>query len=226
MWGKDYGFFLSALIHQLHNCSIIFRLSNLNVCICCLLQVLECYIISLDLFIISLISAVWIMLPAYLPNPIAALVGGGTPIDLGRNFSDGKRVFGDGKTFRGLIIGIFAGIGIGLAQIWVSGVYGWESLPEQTYMSITLLATGALLGDLCKSFFKRRLGKERGAKWPIADMYDLVAGALLMVLIFDPEWLFANMTLLVFILILILTPFLHRAVNIIGYRFRVKEVPW
>ena len=57
-------------------------------------------------------------------------------------------------------------------------------------------------------------------------MYDLVAGALLMVLIFDPEWLFANMTLLVFILILILTPILHRAVNIIGYRFRVKEVPW
>jgi len=201
-------------------------LSNLNVCICCLLQVLECYIISVDLFILSLISAVWIMLPAYLPNPIAALVGGGTPIDLGRNFSDGKRLLGDGKTYRGLIIGIFAGIGIGLVQIWVSGAYGWEDLPEQTYMSITLLATGALLGDLCKSFFKRRLGKERGAKWPIADMYDLVAGALLMVLIFDPEWLFANMTLVIFILILILTPILHRAVNIIGYRFRVKEVPW
>ena len=166
------------------------------------------------------------MLPAYLPNPIAALAGGGTPIDLGRNFSDGKRIFGDGKTYRGLIIGIFAGIGIGLAQIWVSGVYGWESLPEQTYMSITLLATGALLGDVGKSFLKRRLGKERGAKWPIADMYDLVAGALLMVLIFDSEWLFANMTLTIFILILILTPILHRAVNIIGYHFRVKEVPW
>jgi CDP-2,3-bis-(O-geranylgeranyl)-sn-glycerol synthase len=47
-----------------------------------------------------------------------------------------------------------------------------------------------------------------------------------MVLIFDSEWLFANMTLVIFILILILTPILHRAVNIIGYRFRVKEVPW
>ena len=166
------------------------------------------------------------MLPAYLPNPIAALVGGGTPIDLGRNFSDGKRLLGDGKTYRGLIIGIFAGIGIGLVQIWVSGAYGWENLPEQTYMSITLLATGALLGDLCKSFFKRRLGKERGAKWPIADMYDLVAGALLLVLVVDHGWLFANMTLVIFILILILTPILHRVVNIIGYHFRVKEVPW
>jgi CDP-2,3-bis-(O-geranylgeranyl)-sn-glycerol synthase len=187
---------------------------------------LECYIISVDLFIISLISAVWIMLPAYLPNPVAALVGGGTPVDLGRNFTDGKRVFGDGKTYRGLIIGIFAGIGIGLVQIGVSGAYGWENLPQQTFLSITLLATGALLGDLCKSFFKRRLGKERGSKWPVADMYDLVAGALLMVLIFDPEWFFANMTLLIFVLILILTPILHRGINIIGYHFRVKEVPW
>jgi len=166
------------------------------------------------------------MLPAYLPNPVAALFGGGTPIDLGRNFSDGKRIFGDGKTFRGLIIGILAGIGIGLVQIQVVGAFGWENLPEHTYMSITLLATGALLGDLGKSFFKRRLGKERGAKWPVADMYDLVAGALLMVLLFDSAWLFANMTLLIFILILILTPILHRAVNIIGYHFRVKEVPW
>jgi CDP-2,3-bis-(O-geranylgeranyl)-sn-glycerol synthase len=166
------------------------------------------------------------MLPAYLPNPIAALVGGGTPIDLGRNFPDGKRVFGDGKTYRGLVIGIFAGICIGLAEIWLAGVYGWENLPEQTYLSITLLATGALLGDLCKSFFKRRLGKERGAKWPVADMYDLVAGSLLLVLIVDPGWLFENMTLLTFILILILTPILHRTVNIIGYHFKVKEVPW
>ena len=166
------------------------------------------------------------MLPAYLPNPIAALVGGGTPIDMGRNFSDGKRVFGDGKTYRGLVIGIFAGISIGLAEIWLAGVYGWVNLPEQTYLSITLLATGALLGDLCKSFFKRRLGKERGAKWPVADMYDLVAGSLLLVLIVDPGWLFANMTLLIFILILILTPILHRTVNIIGYHFKVKEVPW
>jgi len=187
---------------------------------------LECYIISVDFFILSLVSAVWIMLPAYLPNPVAALFGGGTPIDLGRNFSDGKRIIGDGKTFRGLIIGILAGIGIGLVQIWVSGAFGWENLPQQTFRSITLLATGALLGDVGKSFFKRRLGKERGTKWPIADMYDLVAGAMLMVLIFDPEWLFANMTLLIFILILILTPILHRGINIIGYHFRVKEVPW
>ncbi|MGA2913380.1 MAG: CDP-2,3-bis-(O-geranylgeranyl)-sn-glycerol synthase [Methanoregula sp.] len=166
------------------------------------------------------------MLPAYLPNPVAALFGGGTPVDGGRNFSDGKRIFGDGKTFRGLFLGILAGIGIGLLQIWLSGAYGLENFPEHTFVSVTLLATGALLGDLCKSFFKRRFGKERGTKWPIADQYDFVAGALLLTLIVDPSWILANMTLPVFILILILTPVLHRTVNIIGYYLGVKEVPW
>jgi len=187
---------------------------------------LECCIISLDFFLLPLLSAVWIMLPAYLPNPVAALFGGGTPIDLGRNFSDGKRVFGDGKTFRGLFMGILVGIGIGLVQIWISGTYGLEYLPRHTYLSITLLATGALLGDLCKSFLKRRFGKERGTKWPVADQYDLVAGALILLLVVDPSWLFAAMTLPAFILILILTPVFHRAVNIIGYYMGVKEVPW
>jgi CDP-2,3-bis-(O-geranylgeranyl)-sn-glycerol synthase len=200
--------------------------SNFNVCACSLLQVLECYIISVDFFLLPLLSAVWIMLPAYLPNPVAALFGGGTPIDLGRNFSDGKRVFGDGKTFRGLCLGILAGIGIGLVQIWIKGTYGLEYLPIHTYLSITLLAIGALLGDLCKSFFKRRFGKERGTKWPVADQYDLVAGALILLLVIDPSWLFTNMTLPAFILILILTPVLHRTVNIIGYYIGIKEVPW
>ncbi len=166
------------------------------------------------------------MLPAYLPNPTAALFGGGTPIDLGRNFSDGRRFFGDGKTFRGFILGVVAGIAIGIVEIWARGAYDLVSLPEQTFTSIIVLSCGALLGDLVKSFFKRRLGKDRGAKWPIADMYDLVAGALILMLIVDPAWMFTNVTIPVLIFILILTPILHRSVNIIGYLLKVKEVPW
>jgi CDP-2,3-bis-(O-geranylgeranyl)-sn-glycerol synthase len=206
--------------------SIDSRFSNLNVTACSLLQVLECYIISIDFFIIALLSAFWIMLPAWLPNPVAALLGGGTPVDLGRNFSDGRRVFGDGKTWRGLVAGILAGIVIGLVQIQAAGAYGLAWLPQQTVMSVTLLAVGALLGDLVKSFFKRRYGKERGSKWPVADQYDLVAGAFILLLVFDASWLFAEVTLQAFICILILTPVLHRATNIVGYLFKVKEVPW
>jgi CDP-2,3-bis-(O-geranylgeranyl)-sn-glycerol synthase len=89
-----------------------------------------------------------------------------------------------------------------------------------------ILAFGALLGDMAKSFVKRRLGKDRGQSWPIADQYDLVAGAFLLMLALDPAWLFANITLPILIVILILTPILHRAVNIIGYLCRVKKEPW
>ncbi len=166
------------------------------------------------------------MLPAYLPNPVAALLGGGTPVDLGRNYTDGRRIFGDGKTFRGLVAGILAGIGIGLVQIWAWSAYNLVFLPGQTLLSVVLLAVGALLGDLVKSFFKRRFKKERGSKWPVADQYDLVAGAFVLLLIADPGWLFSRVTVPAFIFILILTPILHRAVNIIGYRVNVKEVPW
>jgi CDP-2,3-bis-(O-geranylgeranyl)-sn-glycerol synthase len=166
------------------------------------------------------------MLPAYVPNPVAALLGGGTPIDLRKNYSDGNRIFGEGKTYRGLFYGILAGILTGLFLIWIDNRFPLASLPQHTLLSVTLLATGALLGDLVKSFFKRRFGKERGTKWPVADQYDLVAGAFLLLLIGDPAWLFATVTLPVFLTVLIITPGLHRATNIIGYMFRIKEVPW
>lgn len=166
------------------------------------------------------------MLPAYVPNPVAALAGGGTPVDLGKNYSDGNRIFGDGKTYRGLFAGIIAGILTGLVLIWIAGQYPAFSLPRHTLQSVILLATGALLGDLVKSFFKRRLGKGRGTKWPLADQYDLVAGAFLLLLAGDPAWLFTQVTLTVFIIILIITPVLHRVTNIIGYILRIKEVPW
>lgn len=173
-----------------------------------------------------LIWAFWIMLPAYVPNPVAALAGGGTPVDFQRNYSDGNRIFGDGKTYRGLVSGILAGILTGIALMWLSGRFPSSDLPAHTFLSVTLLATGALLGDLVKSFFKRRFGRDRGTQWPIADQYDLVAGAFLLLLIFDPAWLFMYVTFPVFVLVLVITPVLHRATNIIGYFFRVKEVPW
>jgi len=166
------------------------------------------------------------MLPAYLPNPVAAVSGGGAPVDSGRMYSDGRRIFGDGKTWRGLVVGILAGAGIGIIQIQAAGAFGLGFLPHLTLLAVILLATGALLGDLVKSFFKRRWGKERGAPWPVADQYDLVAGAFLLILIFDTAWLFSEVTLAAFIVILILTPVLHRAVNIIGFMIKVKEVPW
>ncbi len=64
-----------------------------------------------------IILSIWLMLPAYIPNNAAALFGGGTPIDFGRKFSDGKRVLGDGKTYKGFILGSLCGLVVGLLEI-------------------------------------------------------------------------------------------------------------
>lgn len=177
-------------------------------------------------WIFSGLAALWIMIPAYVPNSAAALFGGGTPIDFGRRAGDGRRIFGDGKTYRGFFGGVLCGILAGLVEIWAWFTFSLTALPYQTFISITLLATGALLGDLVKSFLKRRLGKERGESWFLADQYDLVVGSFLLILLVYPQWLFGNITLPIAIWIIIMTPLLHRVVNIIGYYIGVKEVPW
>ena len=103
------------------------------------------------------------MLPAYIPNPVAALFGGGTPIDFGRDYSDGRRVFGDGKTYRGFVAGILAGIGIGLLEIWFQGNFGQPyNFPQHTLITVLVLSTGALLGEPGKKFLQEENGKRTG----------------------------------------------------------------
>ncbi|MBN2733437.1 MAG: CDP-2,3-bis-(O-geranylgeranyl)-sn-glycerol synthase [Methanomicrobiaceae archaeon] len=173
--------------------------------------------------LVSLFMALWIMLPAYVPNSAAAIFGGGKPVDFGKYWGDGRRIFGEGKTWRGFFGGVFSGIFVGIILILISNYAGFE---VHTLLSVVLLATGALVGDLIKSFFKRRLDKKRGEEWLIADQYDLVAGSLLLVFLFDPGWALEYITIPVLIWILIITPLLHRGANIIGYIIGVKEVPW
>jgi CDP-2,3-bis-(O-geranylgeranyl)-sn-glycerol synthase len=166
------------------------------------------------------------MLPAYIPNSAAVAFGGGAPIDFGKNFSDGRRIFGDGKTWRGFIVGSLAGILVGILLIVLQDTYALTFLPGITLAGVILFAVGALLGDLVKSFIKRRLGKPSGSSWLVADQYDLVAGAFVMAAVFDAGWFFSVMTLPIFIAVLIITPVLHRVTNMIGYAAGVKKVPW
>lgn len=166
-----------------------------------------------------IIRAVWLMLPAYIANPTAVVFGGGKPVDLGKNWFDGRRVLGDGKTFRGLLGGSACGILAGLLQMQASFV-------NFTPAVIITLPVGALLGDLVKSFFKRRMGYERGAKLPLVDQLDFVAGAWILTYVLEPQWFTDNFTFWIIITVIILTPMLHRLTNILGYYMKVKKEPW
>ena len=178
----------------------------------------------------------WIMMPAYLSNTFAVITGGKFPIDQGKIHSDGNRILGDGKTWSGLIGGTSGGMLIGYLQLnygnaiidGIAGTNNYNFWGENELIIIFLLAFGALLGDLTASFFKRRTKLNRGDKSPVLDMFDFIGMALFLTLLFDYEWLkswildgYAPLFTL-----LIATPFLHRGVNIIGYKLGIKNEPW
>jgi len=184
----------------------------------------------LDIIILSL----WLMMPAYIANPAAALLGGGKPIDMGRNFTDNKRILGDGKTIRGFILGSLCGAVVGLLQIWLApaiapylaGYVSGDMLMHASYMALFTMPVGALLGDLIKSFFKRRLGFERGAMMPVADQLDFVLGAWVLTYFLDGAWFLANFSWAIIITVILITPVLHIVTNFIGFKIGKKNVPW
>ncbi|RLG21165.1 CDP-2,3-bis-(O-geranylgeranyl)-sn-glycerol synthase [Methanosarcinales archaeon] len=175
-----------------------------------------------------IIDAMWLMLPAYAANSSAVIFGGGTPIDLGRNFMDGKRVFGDGKTVRGFVGGVLFGVLVGLLQIYISHYiqFFYHSLPLIPVLAVFCLSAGALFGDMVASFIKRRISLKPGSPFPIVDQLDFVAGAWLMLIIVMPVWFYQTFTLEIILAVLIITPVLHFLTNILGYLMGKKKVPW
>jgi CDP-2,3-bis-(O-geranylgeranyl)-sn-glycerol synthase len=175
-----------------------------------------------------LITAIWLMLPAYLPNNCAVIFGGGTPLDLGRKFKDGQRITGDGKTFRGTIAGTVCGIAAGLVLNLTAPALGMPTFGSGLGQMAVLvgLSLGSMIGDLVASFFKRRLGLKRGAKLYIVDQLDFVFGAWALAAILAPSWFWENFTLEIALIVLVVTPILHRLTNIIGYKIGAKREPW
>ena len=184
--------------------------------------------------LVAIAQALWFFLPAYFANPMAVVFGGGAPIDFGRTLADGDRIFGDGKTWRGLVGGTFAGalfgLLISLPITYLTPTSDWSfGSPAEAFAASAVLAFGALLGDLAGAFIKRRRHLPRGAKAMGLDQYDFVAGGLLASLAI-PAWsiprFFSGYALLGLLAIIVITPALHRAVNLVGYRMGKKHEPW
>ena len=181
-------------------------------------------------FYLVIIQALWLVLPAYVANGCALLVGGGTPIDFGKKYKDGKRILGDGKTWRGLITGAFLGMtaGFGFAIVAKYGAMypetSWLGINDFTGFPLMIpiigaICFGALLGDITESFFKRRAGIIRGESWIPFDQIDFILGVLffsfIMGLFLDAlgltegNWFIQTFKIPHIIVLLILTPFFH-----------------
>lgn len=160
-----------------------------------------------------IVSAIIFILPAYCANATPVIAGGGLPIDLGRKFIDGKAIFGRNKTFRGFLVGLVVGTGVGLLE---SAVFSYP------LMFGLLLSLGALFGDLAGAFLKRRLGITPGNLLPIVDQVDFVVGALIFSLLLSPSMLTRELALTV----LLITPPIHLLTNFAAYKLGLKSHPW
>ena len=185
---------------------------------------------SITSLILKVLETLWLMLPSYTPNNFAVVFGGGTPIDLGKRFIDGKRILGDGKTFRGFAGGLFGGLAVANVEYFLEGLFGvhvFSSLPYPGFLRLAFsLALGSLAGDCLGSFIKRRFGVERGAKFPLLDQYDFLVLSFLFAWLFSRREFERLYTPEVIVLAVVLTPVLHRLANVIAYRLGLKDVPW
>jgi CDP-2,3-bis-(O-geranylgeranyl)-sn-glycerol synthase len=174
----------------------------------------------------TVVTALWAMLPAYLPNNVAVVAGGGRPIDGGRTWGD-RRLLGDGKTWRGTGIGIGVGVLLAFAlnAIRPGDLLG-TTLPEFPIATAAALPAGAMLGDITASFLKRRTGRERGAAFPVLDQLDFVAGALVLAALADPAWFGDVFTPPVLLAVVLITPILHLGTNLIAYLLGLNSEPW
>ena len=158
--------------------------------------------------------ALWFILPAYVANATPVVLNGGKPIDGGKKFTDGRPIFGTGKTWGGFVAGIATGTLAGLVQGFIA-----KGLSHYLLLGF-LLALGALFGDLLGSFIKRRLGIKRGDAAPGLDQLGFVIVALILAsLVTQPSWE-------VILTILIITPPIHLATNFVGYKLGFKSRPY
>lgn len=183
-------------------------------------------------------QAFWIILPAYIANASAVLVGGGTPIDFGKTWKDGRRILGDGKTWRGLIIGtlmgMIAGFGLSIGAKFISqtefayvGVTNFFGFPLMIPIVFSI-CFGALMGDIIESFFKRRVGKKRGENWIPFDQLDFILGVLFfsflmagLLQILNPScgnWFLSSISIWHIAFLLVVTVFFHILSN---YLFKI-----
>jgi CDP-2,3-bis-(O-geranylgeranyl)-sn-glycerol synthase len=181
----------------------------------------------------DILFVLWVFAPAGIANMVPILAARvpvikhfDQPIDAGRSFR-GKRIFGDHKTWRGILTGVVAATAILALQQLLYSQYGWFQWISQdidymqlpTWLVGPLFGIGALGGDAAKSFFKRQLNVAPGKSWFPYDQLDYVVGGALAVapfIRFSPGQ---------YVLLVVIWLAIHVAATHIGYWLRLKESP-
>jgi CDP-2,3-bis-(O-geranylgeranyl)-sn-glycerol synthase len=213
----------------------------------------EFFFTHLEIFLtieIIFIAGVANMTPVFLKH----IKGFNRPIDGGRvNRKTGKRILGDGKTWKGLIGGSIVSTVVGYIVLSIQMNVMLCTLGQCSsnmfviteysllYFVITSFFIGffALVGDSVKSYFKRKVGIERGVSWIPWDQIDWVLGAIVGVIIadiirsiyflkriqFSTDFSYFSVTWKYLLPAVFIGFILHLAVKRIGYMLKIENKP-
>lgn len=180
----------------------------------------------------NILFVLWFFLPAGIANCTPIFVA---KIPLFKNWSypldnylsfNGKRIFGNHKTIRGVIFGIIAAIVVAFLQQYIylkfSFVHSFVFINYETinpWIFGILSGFGALGGDAIKSFFKRQNNIQSGKTWFPFDQLDYILGGIITTAFYIPLSipLYAVLTMVWF--------FLHIISTRIGYLLTLKQSP-
>ena len=176
------------------------------------------------------------------------------PIDGGRRMKDGNRILGDGKTWNGLIggsltSGLLCVVIVSLmgdvptstdieSSVFAHPLTGYEgtwfdvgSVGMSAFILGSFLGFACLIGDSTGSFIKRRRGLKRegdvSSKAPLLDTLPFAIMVFLWGQLFLQNSLLSETDLILpMVVIVVITPILHRSFNLIGYYIGWKDVPY
>jgi len=161
------------------------------------------------------------MAPTFVRNTFKFL---DKPVDGGKLLW-GQPLFGRTKTWRGLLIAPIFGE---ISFVMLAGFCQFPNFKDFVFFDYSqfpiwlgfVFGAGAIIGDLAKSFVKRRFKHESSARWfPFDNIDYLLGGFLVIVWFIDIAWYH-------YLAVLLIGLALHIIFNLIGYGLRIKKVPW
>ena len=143
-----------------------------------------------------------------------------TPVDFNKTMKDGKRIFGDHKTWRGIIFGLIFGTITGVVVWYMAHIKRDIFLVYPWYVGI-FMSIGDHFSDLLGSFLKRRINIKPGGALPLYDQGSWMVTGLLFALPFI--WGETNLWFYV-VTLLIITPILHFFSGFLALALKLKDV--
>lgn len=158
---------------------------------------------------ISIWAVIYFLVPAALANMAPVFVKKfnflNYPVDFKLKIN-GKRIFGDNKTFRGLFLGIISAIIFVFVQKYLYNFEFFESLSIVDYASVNSLllgffvGSGVLIGDLVGSFIKRRFSFRPGESFLILDQVNGGIGIAFVSYFYFKSWILILWIILIWLI--------------------------